>query len=228
MAERTCSKFSRTAVWISRLAVSACFIFSGFVKAVDPVGTQIKIQDYLSAFGAGTCQDSLILPFACLLAGLEFVLGVYLLFGMYRNGTTLLLLTVLALFTPFTLYLAIANPVSDCGCFGDAVTLSNWQTFLKNVVLLLMAIYVRIYRSLVKPLIQRREWLFSLAVVIIAVLFMRYNVRNLPVLDFRPYKIGVDLRSGVLEGRDDTFGDFFLMDIFEKCIIIIKLIWNGV
>ena len=126
---------------VCRLLLGVVFIFSGTVKAVDPMGGAIKIGDYLTSFGLDKLQ-----PFTVLisfnLSALEFMLGVCMLLGVYRRYTTFLTLLMMSFMTPLTLYLAIFNPVSDCGCFGDALVISNWQTFYKNVVLLAAAIYV--------------------------------------------------------------------------------------
>lgn len=197
-----------------RVVLGLTFMFSGIVKAVDPVGTQIKLTDYLYAFGmGGTILDSTLLILACILAGLEILIGTYMAMGVFMRGTSVLMLVFMALFTPFTLYLALRNPVQDCGCFGDAVVITNWQTFLKNVFLLVLAVVVFIWRRLVVPLVsERRQWVVTVFVAAIAVRFMVSNIINLPVLDFRPYKVGTDLRSAILESADPTFADFYLMD----------------
>lgn len=211
-AEKKKVGFADVAVNISRIIVAAVFIFSGFVKAVDPVGTQIKLQDYMTAFGIGGFMTSDILLTACILAGIEFLLGIYMLFGVYRKGTSVILLIMMLLFTPLTLYLALKNPVSDCGCFGDALVLTNWQTFIKNVVLLLLIILLVWKSRLIAPLVgDRRSWLVTLATVLLIGHFMLSNIRDLPVFDFRPYKVGTDLRKAVLESPDGTFDDFYLM-----------------
>lgn len=197
-----------------RVLLGLTFMFSGIVKAVDPVGTQIKLTDYLYAFGmGGMVSASTLLILACLLAGLEILIGTYMALGAFIRGTSLLMLVFMGLFTPFTLYLAIKNPVSDCGCFGDAVVITNWQTFLKNVFLLLLSVFVFVERKAVVPFVsERRQWIVTVFVTAIAVRFMVSNIINLPVLDFRPYKIGTDLHSAVVENQDPTFSDFYLMD----------------
>ena len=129
-------------IWTNacRFLLAAVFIFSGFVKAVDPLGTQYKIQDYLEVFGWAASVPA-FLPFlaSVLQAMVEFCLGVYLLFGIRRRMTTLFVVLIMGVMTPLTLWLALSNPISDCGCFGDAVTLTNWETFGKNVLLLIAA-----------------------------------------------------------------------------------------
>lgn len=206
-------KMLTVAVNICRILLAACFIFSGFVKAVDPVGTQIKLQDYLLAFGWENLFSSDLLLSAGILAGVEFFLGIYLLLGVFRYGTSLILMVVMLFFTPFTLYLAIKNPVSDCGCFGDALILTNWQTFAKNVVLLLLAVFVFIFKTRIVPFVsERRAWVVPVITATLIINFMLSNIRDLPIFDFRPYRVGTDLRSEILEGKDGRFDEFYLMD----------------
>ena len=130
-------------VWVNacRFLLAGMFIFSGFVKAVDPLGFFYKIQDYLAAFGMSSWFPSYLpLLFAVILSAVEFSVGVFLFFGIRRKLSATLVLLLMGFMTPLTLYLALANPVSDCGCFGDAWVLTNWQTFGKNVVLLAASI----------------------------------------------------------------------------------------
>ena len=117
---------------VSRFLLAVVFIFSGFVKAVDPLGSFYKIQDYLTAFGmAAWFPTYLQLLFAIVLSALEFSVGVFLFLGIKRRFATTMALLLMIVMTPLTLYLALVNPVSDCGCFGDAWVLTNWETFGK-------------------------------------------------------------------------------------------------
>src|SRR5574344_935747 len=128
------SVLSNLGINLCRLVVALTFIFSGFVKAVAPIGTQIKIEDYFAAWHLGEYMpEMLALLASVLLSATEFTLGMLLLFAIRRRLVTRLIITFMAVMTPLTLWLAISNPVSDCGCFGDAIVLSNWQTFSKNV-----------------------------------------------------------------------------------------------
>lgn len=199
---------------VSRVLLGLMFIFSGVVKAVDPMGTQIKLSDYLYAFGmGGVLLDSTLLILACLLAGVEIIIGAYLLTGVFGKGTSLVALVIMGLFTPFTLYIAIFNPVEECGCFGDALILTNTQTFVKNLFLLLLALLIFIKRNLIVPFVTlRREWMVTLFVVAITIRFMTANIAGLPLLDFRPYKRGTDLKTKVLVEHDPQMADFYLMD----------------
>jgi triosephosphate isomerase len=129
---------------IARLVLAIVLILSGFVKAVDPLGTQYKIADYLEVLHLGQyVPDIMTLSAAIILSAIEFGLGICLLFAIRRRLVSRLVLVLILIMTPLTLWLALANPISDCGCFGDAVVLTNWQTFWKNVVLLSLAVIVR-------------------------------------------------------------------------------------
>ena len=120
----------RVLVNIARMVLAVTLILSGFVKAVDPMGTQYKIADYLQALHLGTLvPDFLTLGAAVVLSAIEFGLGICLLFAIRRRLVSTLVLIMMAIMTPLTLWLAVADPISDCGCFGDAVVLTNWQTF---------------------------------------------------------------------------------------------------
>ena len=119
---------------IARTLLALTFLFSGFVKAVDPLGTVYKIEDYLKAFG-GFAND--LLPLAgtaavCLIV-VEWLLGVCMLANVRTRWTSWIALLFYLVMTPLTLWIALTNPISDCGCFGDALVLTNWQTFWKNV-----------------------------------------------------------------------------------------------
>ena len=113
---------------ICRLLLAVTFIASGLLKAIDPLGTQYKLQDYLAAWGmTEVVPDWLTLAAAIALAAFEFCAGIFLLFAIQRRVTSRLVLAFMVVMTPLTLWLAITNPISDCGCFGDAITLTNWQ-----------------------------------------------------------------------------------------------------
>ena len=178
---------------LCRLLIGVVFIFSGFVKAVDPVGGAIKIGEYLASFGLDMLQ-----PFTVLLSfnlsAIEFALGVCMLLGVYRRYVSFLVLAFMAFMTPLTLYLALFDPVSDCGCFGDALVISNWETFFKNIVLSLAAIVTFIYNQrLFQCFTFRVYWFVALYAYLFGVGFAYYNYNHLPVIDFRPYKVGANI-----------------------------------
>ena len=193
---------------VCRFVLAVVCIFSGFVKAIDPLGTQYKIQDYLDAFGwTDVFPESIPFIAAALLGMLEFCLGVYLFFGIRRIIAPRAVVAVMAIMTPLTFWLALDNPVSDCGCFGDAVVLTNWETFGKNVVLLVMSLVVLKWRKRIFPLATTRfDWLIALYGFLYIFCMTIYCYRHLPVFDFRPYYVGADIRQGmeIPEGKEPT------------------------
>ncbi|MBP3834001.1 MAG: triose-phosphate isomerase [Bacteroidaceae bacterium] len=202
---------------ICRFILGATFVFSGFVKAVDPLGTYYKIQDYLAAFGMQQLLPDIVpLLMSVLLAVLEFAVGMHLLLGIKRRFTTRLALLIMLVMTPLTLYLALTNPISDCGCFGDALVLTNWQTFGKNVVLLTCAIVLMITPwAMVRFLTKKMEWTLSNYCIVFALALAGYCLATLPIIDFRPYKIGNNIREGmeIPEGAKPTIFDTrFIME----------------
>ena len=180
-------------VEISRIILGAVFVFSGFVKAVDPWGSIYKISDYLAAFDL-SYLDFAAQPLAFIQIAVEFGIGICLLLGVYRRTNTILALLIMIFMTPLTLYLAIKNPVTDCGCFGDALILTNWQTFSKNVPLLLMAICLSLWYKLITPIFTKKcDSLITFWVYLFILGLAAYCFFFLPILDFRPYRIGVHI-----------------------------------
>ena len=178
---------------ISRWIFGLVFIFSGFVKGIDPWGLEYKLVDYLQPMGLHSLTSlaplgSFILPFA------EFFIGATILLCVEIRITSLLGLLFMAFFTPLTLYVAVKNPVTDCGCFGDALVISNWATFYKNIVLSAMIILVFIRRKKIEPVILGKWRYYRTAIIsTIYLSFVVWSVRHDPVFDFRPYKAGVNI-----------------------------------
>lgn len=200
---------------IARILFGVTFVFSGFVKAVDPVGFAYKIEDYLISFQLLEFIP-LALAFAVGLILLEFLLGVFILLGLYRKITTTLVLLFMLVMTPMTLYIALANPVEDCGCFGDALVISNWATFYKNIVLLSFTIVIVVYRNRIKPLFSAKSKHFVLGFVFLfSLLFCLYNILYLPIMDFRPYEVGVNIPEQM---EDDLSNG----DVYENIYIYKK------
>ena len=193
---------------VCRFVLAVVFVFSGFVKAIDPLGTQYKIQDYIDAFGwTGVFPESIPFIASALLGMLEFCLGVYLFFGIRRIIAPRAVVAVMAVMTPLTFWLALDNPISDCGCFGDALVLTNWETFGKNVVLLMMSLVVLKWRMRIFTLVTTRfDWLIGLYGFLYIFCVTVYCYRHLPIFDFRPYYIGADIRSGmeIPDGEEPT------------------------
>lgn len=202
---------------VSRFVLAAVFVFSGFVKANDPLGFQYKLGDYAIAFGVADWFSDAMLLFATIaLAALEFTLGVYLFFGINRRLTSWVVTLLMGVMTPLTLYLALENPVSDCGCFGDAIVLTNWQTFGKNVVLSIAAVVVLCMRNRMFRVVTRRsEWLVSINTLLYVIILSYYSLLHLPVFDFRPYHIGASIPEGmeVPEGAQmPVYETLFIME----------------
>ena len=182
---------------LCRIIVGIVFIYSGFVKGIDPLGSDYKFTDYFNAFGMGWMNvTTLFFSFALSLA--EFLIGIALLFNLWVSRMAWGSLLFMAFFTPLTLVLALTNPVSDCGCFGDAMILTNWQTFWKNIILLLLAIMIFVYRKEYKsslPLMGQFSFLTLAGAGMLCLSI--YCYRHLPVLDFRPYAVGKNITEGM-------------------------------
>lgn len=207
---------------VARTLLGLTFIFSGFVKAVDPLGTVYKIEDYLHAFGGVFTSLDVVAPYAaCALIVFEFVLGVLLTFNVWTKVTSWLALAMMLVMTPLTLYLAITNPVTDCGCFGDAIHLSNWATFGKNVVLLALVVVLLIAQT--KGLLWA-TWkccmeMFIFCVALLGVSgLMAYSLLHLPPIDFRPYKIGNNIPEQMVVDipEDAPMDEYEYTFIYEK------------
>jgi uncharacterized membrane protein YphA (DoxX/SURF4 family) len=209
----------RLAAEACRLIMGAVFVFSGFVKAIDPAGFAIKIEEYLAAFALP--QAALFAtPAAVNLSAVEFALGMCILLGVYRRYSAILALVFMLIMTPLTLYLALFNPVQDCGCFGDAVVLSNWQTFGKNVFLLAAALFLLAHHRLLFQFFSYKAYgVAALFIYMYAVGFSLWNYNHLPLIDFRPYKTGASIPRQMEIPPDAP------QDVYESVFIYEK---NGV
>ena len=186
-----------------RFILAFTFLFSAFVKANDPVGFSIKLKDYALAIGMTDVPQYLLLLACMSMVAIESVLGIYLFVGVRRRkriaGFSVLFMGAM---TFITIWLVISNPVSDCGCFGDAVKLTNWQTFGKNIVLLAMAIVVMLKHKLMFSIIPKNwNWLVTIPVVAAMMVFATYSYYMLPTVDFLPFSEGTDLRKTVRSGN---------------------------
>lgn len=208
----------KAVVNLCRLLLAVVFILSGFVKAVDPLGTQYKIDDYLEAMHlAGLLPSMATLSLSVLQAVVEFCLGIFLLFAIRRRFTTISVLAILAVMTPLTLWLAIANPIADCGCFGDAIVLTNWQTFFKNVVLLLAAIVVvRWPKEMFRFVSESNQWIAVNYSVVFILLTSLWCLYDLPLFDFRPYHVGANIQEGMEMPEGAAQPEFETTFIMEK------------
>lgn len=187
------SRLYEAATWISRIVTGGVFMFSGFVKAIDPWGTIYKFNDYLSVFGFDL-SDALVLAGVVMLCLIEFLTGAFLVTGSFRRAAPVMAAMLMLVMTPLTLWIAISDPVPDCGCFGEALVISNWATFWKNIVLCATIIWLLIYNRkchwLITPSLQ---WLGFIADAIFVGVVCAIGYFYQPLIDYRPYKEGLPL-----------------------------------
>ena len=186
-------KSKKILVEVLCILLGLLFVFSGFVKAVDPLGSAYKFQDYFTAFGM-PWMEPLTLFASFVLSAFEFSLGICLLLGAYRKITSFFVLAFMLVMTLLTLYSAIFNPVTDCGCFGDALVISNWATFYKNIFLLAAAIIIFLKSQYIIPVFTKKStWMGVLFSYLFIFGVSFYGYLNLPAFDFRPYKVGANV-----------------------------------
>ncbi|MDT7832261.1 DoxX family protein [Flavobacteriaceae bacterium S356] len=226
-------------VHLSRIFVGAMFVFSGFVKLVDPIGSQYKFEEY---FGEGVLNLEFLipyaLPFSILLILAEIMLGVMLLLGYKSKKTVWSLLVLTAIFLFLTWYSAYYNKVTDCGCFGDAIKLTPWETFYKNVILIGLIILLLIRVKDIKEILSKK---ITLAITLISLLsfsYITYHVLNhLPLIDFRAYAVGKNIPDGKIYHGGDQLPptqDFILEDtqndltneLMAKDKLMLLLVYN--
>lgn len=211
------------ASWI----VGLTFIFSGFVKSVDPVGTSIFVEKYLATYGLEVLMPA-ALTIGVVLGAVELLLGLMLISGAYRRVASLGAVLFLIIFTIITLLSATILPIGDCGCFGDAVTLTPWQTFGKNLLLLPLSIVA--WRLSCRHGASQHSAELTVVFALLALMLNLVSLRFQPLVDFLPYKVGVDLRKEVervheaeanqvvtyLSFRDTTTGELHNFPLDDK------------
>ena len=205
------------ALYVARTVVGLTFILSGLVKAIDPLGTQYKIQDYLAAIPPSlSLPDMLTLLMSVSLSMVEFTLGAFMLTAISRRVTARLTLLFMMVMTAVTVWIYIADPVKDCGCFGDALTLTNLETLLKNIVLLALAALVAWRPTHIGRLMSRsNQMLLGQMLMVTPVALSFWCLYDLPLIDFRPYHIGADIKAGMEtpEGAEQpVFDTTFIME----------------
>ena len=177
----------------SRVFVGLVFVFSGFVKGVDPLGTVYRIEDYFIAYGTEWAIP-MALFFSVFLCTLEFTLGIVMVLNIRVKQFAWILFSMMIFFTIVTFYDALYNPVPDCGCFGDAITLTNWATFYKNIFLMIFTSIIFFRRKKMYGKFPPRTGTMIVVFVFIAFgWFSVYNYNHLPVIDFRAWKVGNDM-----------------------------------
>ena len=204
--------------WIAKIIVGGLFIFSGLIKINDPVGTQIKLEEYFEVFATdfGSFFHLFIpiaLPIAFILIILEVLLGVAVLINFRMKISSWVLLILIFFFTFLTFYSAYFNKVTDCGCFGDAIPLTPWESFYKDLILVVLIAYIFVRRKLFDGLTGEATGNFTIAGTALATLIIGiYAVRHLPFIDFRPYKIGDNLMVNMQPLEEPIFEYTFRKD----------------
>ena len=187
------------AVNICRFILAVTFIFSGYVKAIDPLGTLYKLKDYAAAVALNDIlPDWALVIVAIALGALEFSLGVFMLFAVRRHAVSKLTLALMSVMTALTVWIYIADPVKDCGCFGDALTLTNGETLLKNIVLIACAALVA-WRpvDMARFISRTNQWIVRYYTIAYIVVTSVYCLYTLPIFDFRPYRVGTNIKQGM-------------------------------
>lgn len=211
-------------VSIARILVGVLFIFSGFIKLNDPVGFSYKLQEY---FSEPVLDIPVLIPFALIIAIVivvfELVLGIMLLIGYARKFTSWSLLIMIIFFTFLTFYSAYFNKVTDCGCFGDAIPLTPWESFYKDVILFFLILIIFFNQKLINPIFNPKyhKWVIFVS-FIASFAFCYYVLMHLPLFDFRPYKVGNNIpeKMKIPEGErpEVTYSWKFMVDGEEKIV----------
>lgn len=206
----------------SRVVVGGLFIFSGLIKLNDPVGTEIKLEEYFEVFATdfGSFFHVFIpfaMPIGMVLIVLEIVLGIAVLINYRMKLTTLVLLVLIIFFTFLTGYSAILNKVTDCGCFGDAIKLTPWESFYKDLILIVFILHLFWYRKTYHAMLPVKQGhAVILAVTAISFFLGIYAVRHLPFIDFRAYKIGNTIPEQMKLPPDAKRDSVVMTFIYEK------------
>lgn len=203
---------------VCRIAIAITFVLSGFVKAVDPLGTQYKIADYAEAMGLQAYAPDLLTLLASIgISAVEFLLGICLLFAIHRRVASKLIVMLMTVMTALTLWLALANPISNCGCFGDALKLTNWETLWKNVALLIAAIIVsRHPLRMFRFVSLTNQWIVMNFSTLFILTIAGYSLYKLPPFDFRPYHVGANIKEGMQIPADAEQPQFETTFVMEK------------
>ena len=205
----------KIALWIARLVVGITFVFSGFVKLIDPLGSAYKFEEY---FAEGVLDLPFLIPYALIfsivLILFELLLGVAIIIGFKPVWTSASLVILTGVFLFLTWYSAYYDKVTDCGCFGDAITLTPWETFYKNIVLIVLVLFLWWKRYDILPILQLTYERWVMLASTFAALYITYYVLvHLPIIDFRPYAIGENLSESMMEFDENGIPkvhDFYL------------------
>lgn len=210
------SNIKKWLLLLSRVIIGIVFIYSGFVKGIDPLGSTYKFIDYFNAFNT-PWANSFSFFLSVIQSAAEFVIGVAILLNLKIKWSSLGALIFMIIFMPLTFYIAIADPVHDCGCFGDALVITNWQTFWKNIILMVPSIFIFLNRkTITNKLNSAEQWVITGVITILFLITIQFNYKHLPILDFRPYKIGTHIPDGM------SIPEGALADIWESIFVYEK------
>ena len=200
------------ACWFLRVVLGAVFLFSGFTKAVDPWGSLYKFQEYFASWALEPSRGFCLIA-ACLLALFEFGLGIVIITGSYRKVAPRVCLAFMALMTLLSLYISITDPVSDCGCFGEAVILSNTATLLKNIVLLVLSfLLMRTSAKVASVVAPALQWLVLVFTTFYVIAIQIYGYQIQPLVDFRAFPNGTDLYEKIESDAANDVGFVYEKD----------------
>ncbi len=204
-------------ITLLRILIGLLFVFSGFVKCIDPIGGAIKIEDYFVAWGLENIPFSICTALSVIQNVIEFTIGYMLIVRISIPLASTITLAFMCFYTPLTLYIAIVNPVSDCGCFGDAVKLTNWQTFWKNAIFLPIAVYIFVNRHNYRNNLSkwRKAAMFSIG-FLISVIISAKGITDEPIIDFRPFSVGTDINASMQIPDDAPLPEYKTTFILEK------------
>ncbi len=210
-------KLSPLMLHFSRLLAGFVFIYSGFVKGIDPLGSAYKFTDYFVAFNLEFLEP-LALTLSVALSAAEMLIGVALVAGVHMKVASWALLLFMGFFTLLTLFTALTDPVADCGCFGDAIILTNWETFWKNMALMVFVIHIFIRRKTFPPFFTKpaKEWITVAGFLAGILLITAWSYMNLPVIDYRPFHIGADIEEKMSIPPDAPADEFEITLYYSK------------
>lgn len=217
-ARKTLSTVASIGINVCAIVLAATFLFSGFLKANDPIGAALKTEEWLSAMGIGFLGELTSLGIALVQTWAEFIIGMFLLTGMHRRTSGIAALVLMAGMTALTAWNWATEAVPDCGCFGEAIALTPAETFGKNLALLLPSIAIVLWPRYRRKWVGKNwTWLINTVAALGIIAFSTYSIYALPTIDFRPYRVGTDLRSLYLRPSPDrpeslTVADLCIMD----------------
>lgn len=200
---------------ISEILVALLFLFSGFAKAINPFGLSIQVADYMAAMNLDFLT-SLAPTFAILLPVVEMLLGAMLFLGLYKKFTSWTVMLFMGFFTILTLWIAVYNPVKDCGCFGDLLKISNWETFTKNIIFLIPTVILFVSRGDWNTAKQKSSPIKVAVIAVLLSVLPIYTTFSLPIIDSTPYKIGTNLYEALHDGTPDVTATTLLYKSLES------------